>query len=178
RAGGGGPASRAGRGRRRRRPAPGGSAGWPPPGGRPPAPTPAGRPGRVRDPLADGRFRRGGRPPPPTIGWRRRTARRRPQWPAAQRGGRRAVAVALRQPRRPSGPDRVLHHGPGLVADGPTGGDQPPDEVDVLADGECLVESAELLQRAPPDDERRRGHIGHGAAGPDDGLPTPEIEGR
>ncbi len=68
--------------------------------------------------------------------------------------------------------------GVGDVADRVGRFDRPPDQVDVLADAEGLVESPGLLQHRPPVGDGRGGDVADSPAGADAGLLRTQIEGR
>ena len=75
-----------------------------------------------------------------------------------QRAGRRAVVEPAPGPRPEGGAVPVGHGGGGLVADAVAGFVEPPDQVDVLADGHGDVEAVDLAQG------RRRGRAGRPTA--------------
>ncbi len=91
-----------------------------------------------------------------------------------ERCGGQAVGEPLGDPPAPRRSGRVGHDDRGLVADLPALCDEPPDEVDVLADAEVLVEP--VAQGASSHDQRRGGHEGDCGAGPDDSALVPEVE--
>src|ERR1700681_2942843 len=65
-----------------------------------------------------------------------------------------------------------------LVADRPAGDPEAPDEVDVLADDEVLVEPAHLLEGGASDQQGRRGNERDPAAWAERPLERPPIERR
>ena len=98
--------------------------------------------------------------------------------PPGEQHGRPTVVMTLLQP----GPNPVAHRmgggGGGLVANPPSSFHQSPNQVDVLAVAERLVEAAEVGESGGPDEESRGRDVGDHAAGPDRSFPAPEIERR
>lgn len=72
----------------------------------------------------------------------------------------------------------MRHDRPRLVAHAPTGGDQPPHEVDVLAEPERFVEATAQLDRPAPHGEACGRHVRYPAAGHDSPSVGPHVERR
>ena len=91
-----------------------------------------------------------------------------------RRGG--AVPPAAREPRSPGLRLAVVDRAAGVVADAPPGVVQAPDEVDVLAVAQPLVER--IRQGTASDDERRGGDVGNAAVRNDAALPRSHVQRR
>ena len=72
----------------------------------------------------------------------------------------------------------MLHLDGRVIADGVPGGGEPPDQIDVLAVPQRLVESADRVDRCHSDDQRRRGDVGDPPTRRDERRSVAEVEGR